>query len=1230
LKIINTIVASITLTLLLAYTGPSKSATVPTSDTVSLRTISPNIIEQFNSRTLMAVDSNAMTGNYAYCYTTNHQNAVLICEIRNLDDILINEVILTKDSTARYETLEINLTDNNEIYILYDASRYAKVIAVDVNDNIIIDLNVTPVPGVTEFGWLNVSMTLTNTGFWVVGSRLRSTLYQSGPFESPLDRNIAYRYDRSGNLLQTIVSEINPAGVEWNCEATVSSNRSGDLIISWIEINNPILFIRDNCRGSVVSRIFRESGTANSDFIDVSHSRNNTDAFFSNPTSSADEFSEFVVAWDYSIRLDLFEDIVTYVAKVYTLGNGSASASQQLFPGGFPIIAAAKLSNDYAVFPVWDTVQSTQCNSDARLALGSSLEPVVAFNTNFCSVEMKNMVMLNDDTILEIFSQQATDSISANRYFKPSEINIDDVFISEGNPANGQSTIVTLTVSLSKPHPTGEDIHVNYYTQDITALSGFDYPISNGMITFTNGEIIKDILIPISPDIDYENNETFSVNLELANNAVIKTSQAIVTIVNDDAPPPIQNDCTNLDGYCQSVREPDPDPNLPPGVFPSVDLEIILSMDTAQSLDVVFTYATEDVTATAGSDYIGSTGSITIPAGSTQTSLVIPVLGDLESEPTETFNINLSSSSSVTILQPVLEIAILNEVDCLAVLFPTGNDVPLEGGDFSFEFNVEDGCEWTLTPNDAWVQLTSPASGTGDAIGVDAVTYTIASQVGQQALSRLSSIDVNTVTPFPQVATHTVIQDGDPSLCPFSVDIPVFDFDVNGGQGSFTVTDNQACVWEVFSDVPWITITSPSEPVTDSAIVEFTVASNAGVANIATDDRSSDLNAFFDVTINQTGCTYELSNDTISISDLRNDGITTNVLAPNTTFSPCVWTAVSTASWLLVTDGNAGSGGGQVVMEALQNPSVQPRTGTVLIGDDIFTVVQEGQPCVYDIDNSEVVISADGEITEVNVLATAGCEWSLQSDQAWLNITNNANGVGDENAGLQIMRNASETDRSGIISFISGEPDPGTQIDVPYTQSGYLVYEPFNGNSMPGDFITTPDGSWQVVSDQLTGQLLNAGMGIALEVTDQAYCSDCKVEGDIKMTSVSSLSEPNIGLVAWYNTFSDDYVSLSMDELGNIWRLSLFINGIETFVEITDPKLVANRDYQLTISSDEQNIYAQVNGQPILQMPHNLPSPPTGYPGFMLNNANGVIDELYVNGISAPTELLFRNGFETE
>ena len=52
-----------------------------------------------------------------------------------------------------------------------------------------------------------------------------------------------------------------------------------------------------------------------------------------------------------------------------------------------------------------------------------------------------------------------------------------------------------------------------------------------------------------------------------------------------------------------------------------------------------FDYATSDGTATAGSDYTATSGTLTIPVNSTSGQIVVPTVADVIDEPAETFGV---------------------------------------------------------------------------------------------------------------------------------------------------------------------------------------------------------------------------------------------------------------------------------------------------------------------------------------------------------------------------------------------------------------------------------------------------------------------------------------------------------------------------------------------------------------------------------------------------------------
>jgi len=74
-----------------------------------------------------------------------------------------------------------------------------------------------------------------------------------------------------------------------------------------------------------------------------------------------------------------------------------------------------------------------------------------------------------------------------------------------------------------------------------------------------------------------------------------------------------------------------------------------VSLSVAYDVPVTIGYATANGTATAGSDYQSTSGTLTIPAGQTSGTITVLVNGDRLAELTETFVVNLSAPTNATL-----------------------------------------------------------------------------------------------------------------------------------------------------------------------------------------------------------------------------------------------------------------------------------------------------------------------------------------------------------------------------------------------------------------------------------------------------------------------------------------------------------------------------------------------------------------------------------------------------
>ncbi|HEY2346284.1 MAG TPA: Calx-beta domain-containing protein [Xanthomonadaceae bacterium] len=68
-----------------------------------------------------------------------------------------------------------------------------------------------------------------------------------------------------------------------------------------------------------------------------------------------------------------------------------------------------------------------------------------------------------------------------------------------------------------------------------------------------------------------------------------------------------------------------------------------------QKVNATANYTTVDGTAFAGTDYVATSGTLTIPAGQLSTTIIAPIIGNTTPGPTRTFTVKLSGSHNMTI-----------------------------------------------------------------------------------------------------------------------------------------------------------------------------------------------------------------------------------------------------------------------------------------------------------------------------------------------------------------------------------------------------------------------------------------------------------------------------------------------------------------------------------------------------------------------------------------------------
>jgi Calx-beta domain len=205
---------------------------------------------------------------------------------------------------------------------------------------------------------------------------------------------------------------------------------------------------------------------------------------------------------------------------------------------------------------------------------------------------------------------------------------INDVPIAEANTGTSNANF---TVTLSAP--SGQNVTVNYATANATAVQPGDYTTTSGTLTFTPGQVLKTIPVPVVGDVTDEIDETYVVNLSGATNATIADTQGLGTIVNDDTAPSLTiNDVSITEGNTGTAN-----------------VTFTATLSAASGKTVTVGYATADGTATAPADYTLATGTLTFNPGVLTRTFTVAVAGDTRDEFDETFASNLSAPVNATI-----------------------------------------------------------------------------------------------------------------------------------------------------------------------------------------------------------------------------------------------------------------------------------------------------------------------------------------------------------------------------------------------------------------------------------------------------------------------------------------------------------------------------------------------------------------------------------------------------
>ena len=307
-------------------------------------------------------------------------------------------------------------------------------------------------------------------------------------------------------------------------------------------------------------------------------------------------------------------------------------------------------------------------------------------------------------------------------------------------------------------------------------------------------------------------------------------------------------------------------------------------------------------------------------------------------------------------------VTVLTPPPCTYSVMPTSGSAPASGGTGSFSVSTPAHCGWTALSSDPWITVTAGASG----VGPGTISYAVASNAA--STQRNGTVAVGG-------ASYTVMQFG--SACSFAISPNELSATASGGTAVVGIAaSSPVCNWEAtgLGALPAsgvgsgsVTLTVPANGAASSQTLSATIAGQT-------------------LTVHQTGidCIVGLSSSSASALSAGGAG-TVDVTTP----AGCGYTTTGVPSWLTITSGGTGTGGGTLTYAVQPNSTITQRSATVYVGGQPFTLTQAGLACSITLDASGLgsPFSVGGGAGTIQVIANnAGCTWTSSDDADWVNL----------------------------------------------------------------------------------------------------------------------------------------------------------------------------------------------------------------------------------------------------
>ena len=366
---------------------------------------------------------------------------------------------------------------------------------------------------------------------------------------------------------------------------------------------------------------------------------------------------------------------------------------------------------------------------------------------------------------------------------------------------------------------------------------------------------------------------------------------------------------------------------------------------------------------------------------------------------------------------------------CRYDVAPARHDVGGAGGEVTVILTTLEGCTWTSRSNAGWISNGAPAQGEGQAT----IRFTVGANTGGARTGALTIAELTVMidqaaaseppNPQPPPPTPPPPSPGPPPppapgptpppppeppgpACTYTIKPTWYDAGRGPDDVRVQVVAPPGCAWATTTDANWVTVTEGRNGTGDGT-VRLLIPANSGAPRT-----TIVLIAGLAFTLTQYGpqCSNAIQPTSTTIaSGPANVSVAVNAAAG------CTWSTISDVAWITVAQGGSGVGSGNVRLAVQANSGPSPRTGTVRIAGQTFTVVQEASECTVSIKPTYYDAGRGPDDIRISVTAPASCKWSVTDVPSWVTVAEGRNGAGDGTVRLLVEANFGAARKATIM-----------------------------------------------------------------------------------------------------------------------------------------------------------------------------------------------------------------------